>query len=134
MRVATVVGLVGILLGVGLTPTASADPVPLPEAPVSPGTTFVDDPAIVDAHPLAAQSWSRMDPEPQLALNFEIGSPECYGVHATVQETEQTVVVTLTSGRRYLKTHMVCTMIMVPGKIFVPLANPVGDRAVLAGE
>lgn len=94
--------------------------------------TFVDDPAIVDAHPLTAQSWSRLDPEPQLELNFEIGSPECYGVHATVQETDQTVVVTLTTGRRYLRTHMVCTMIMVQGKIVVPLGNPVGDRMVLA--
>jgi hypothetical protein len=121
----------GLLMFAAATPVASADPIALPEVPVPPGMTFVDNPAIDDPHPLTPQSWSRLDPEPQVELNFEIGSPECYGVHATVQETDQAVVVTLTSGRRYLRTHMVCTMIMVQGKIVVPLANPVGDRAVL---
>lgn len=122
----------GLVLAVGLAPTASADPMPLPEVPISPGTSFVDDPAIVDPHPLAAESWSRLDPEPAVALNISLGSPDCYGVHATVQEADQTVVVTLTSGRRSDRERMVCTMMIMPGKIVVPLANPVGDRAVLA--
>ena len=51
-------------------------------------------------------------------------------MHATVQETEQTVVVTLTSGRRSDREQMVCTMMIMPGKIVVPLAGPVGDRTV----
>ncbi|MCX8564658.1 hypothetical protein OS122_27620 [Mycolicibacterium mucogenicum] len=124
----------GLLLAVGMAPTAWAQPSVLPEAPMAPGMTFVDDPAIVDTHPLPPQSWSRLDPEPELALNFEIGSPECYGVHATVQETDQTVVVTLAAGSRYQRTHLVCTMIMVQGKIVVPLGNPVGNRAVVVAE
>ncbi len=129
-RVTAVLASVGAIVAVGIVPTASADPAPLPEVPVSPGTTFVDDPAIVDAHPLTAESWSRLDPEPALALNISVGSPDCYGVHATAQETDQAVVVTLTSGRRSDRERMVCTMMIMSGKIVVPLAGPVGDRAV----
>ncbi|BBZ56486.1 MULTISPECIES: hypothetical protein [Mycobacteriaceae] len=125
------VAAAGLVLAVGLAPTASADAPALPEVPVSPGTTFVDDPAIVDPHPLAAESWSRLDPEPAVALNISLGSPDCYGVHATAAETGQTVVVTLTAGRRSDREHMVCTMMIMPGTIVVPLANPVGSRAVL---
>ena len=124
----------GLVVAVVLAPTASADPTPLPEVPISPGATFADNPAIVDPHPLAAESWSRLDPEPVLALNVSLGSPDCYGVHVTAQETEQAVVVTLTSGRRSDRARMVCTMMIMPGKIFVPLANPVGGRAVLDAE
>ncbi|SHW62254.1 Uncharacterised protein [Mycobacteroides abscessus subsp. abscessus] len=125
------VAAAGLVLAVGLAPTASADALALPEVPVSPGTTFVDDPAIVDPHPLAAESWSRLDSEPAVALNISLGSPDCYGVHATAAETDQTVVVTLTAGRRSDREHMVCTMMIMPGTIVVPLANPVGSRAVL---
>lgn len=120
----------GLALAVGLAPTASAEQTPLPEVPATPGTTFVDDPSIRDAYPVTPESWSRLDPEPALALNISIGSPDCYGVHATVQETEQTVVVTLTSGRRSDREQMVCTMMIMPGKVVVPLAGPVGDRTV----
>jgi hypothetical protein len=125
---------VGLVLAVALAPTAAADPTPLPEAPLSPGTTFVDDPAIIDPHPLAAESWSRLDPEPALAVNISVGSPDCYGVHATVQETEETVTVTLTSGRRSDHARMVCTMMILPGKLYVPLAGAVGGRTVLTAE
>lgn len=121
----------GLALAVGLAPTASAEATPLPEVPVSAGTTFVDDPAIIDPHPLAAESWSRLDPEPAVALNISLGSPDCYGVHATAVETDQTVTVTLTAGRRSDRERMVCTMMIMPGTIAVPLANPVGGRAVL---
>ncbi|MEZ0053409.1 hypothetical protein ABIA30_004438 [Mycobacterium sp. MAA66] len=120
-----------LLLAVAAMPAASADAV-LPEVAANTGAvTFVDNPGISDPRPLPPQSWSRLDPQPQLALNFEIGSPECNGVHATVQETDQTVTVTLATGRRYTRARMVCTMIMVPGTIVVPLAGPVGDRTVL---
>lgn len=125
-----VLGLVGVLLAVGLAPTAAADATPLPEVPVAPGTTFVDDPEIVDPHPLTAESWSRLDLEPAVALNISLGSPDCYGVHATAVETDQAVTVTLTAGRRSDRERMVCTMMIMPGTIVVPLANPVGGRAV----
>lgn len=128
------VAAVGFVLAVALAPTAAADPTPLPEAPLSPGTTFVDDAAIVEPHPLTAESWSRLDPEPALAVNISVGSPDCYGVHATVQETEQTVTVTLTSGRRSDHERMVCTMMILPGKLIVPLASAVGGRTVLTAE
>ncbi|WP_418003979.1 hypothetical protein ACNO8X_02275 [Mycobacterium sp. PDNC021] len=126
--------MAGLLLAVVIAPPASADPTPLPEVPGSPGTTFIDDPAILDAHLLTAESWSRLDPEPALALNISVGSPDCYGVHAAVQETEQSVAVTLTSGRRSDRERMVCTMMIMPGKIIVPLSNPVGERTVLVAE
>ncbi|MGX9669999.1 hypothetical protein [Mycobacterium sp. HM-7] len=128
------VAAAGLVLAVGLAPTASADATPLPEVPVSSGSTFVDEPSIVDPRPLTAESWSRLDPEPALALNISIGSPDCYGVHATVRETDQTVTVTLTSGRRSDRERMVCTMMIMPGTIVVPLADPVGGRAVLTAE
>jgi len=128
------VAAAGLVLAVGLAPTASADATPLPEVPVSPGSTFVDEPSIVDPHPLTAESWGRLDPEPALALNISIGSPDCYGVDATVRETDQTVTVTLTSGRRPDRERMVCTMMIMPGRIIVPLADPVGGRAVLTAE
>jgi hypothetical protein len=123
----------GLLLALGIAPTASAGQVPLPEVPVSPGTEFVDDPAILDAHPLTAESWSRLDPEPELALNFQVGPPACYGVHATVHETDEAVLVSLTTGGRN-PGPTVCTMIIMQGKIIVPLANPVGERTVLVAE
>lgn len=125
--------MAGLLLAAGIAPTAWADPTPLPEVPVSPGTEFVDDPAIVDAHPLVPQSWSRLDPEPELALNFQIGPPACYGVHATVHETDETVLVSLTAGGRN-PGPAVCTMIIMQGKVVVPLANPVGARTVLVAD
>ena len=134
VRTAMGASVVGLLLAVGIAPTAAADPTPLPEVPASPGTTFVDDSAILDAHPLTAESWSRLDPEPALALNISIGSPDCYGVHAVAQEADQSVVVTLTSGRRSDHERMVCTMMIMPGKIIVPLSNAVGVRAVLVAE
>ena len=127
LKIAAAVGLLS--LG-AVTPTASADPALLPETPSAPGLTFVDDPAIVDVHPLTPQSWSRLDPEPALVLNFQIGPPNCYGVHATVQETDETVLVSLTSGG-HRSGPMVCTMIIMQGKLVVPLANPVGSRSVL---
>lgn len=130
MKVVVAAGLLS--LGVTL-PVASAEPTLLPEMPSSSGATFVDDPAIVDAHPLVPQSWTRLDPEPELALNFQIGPPACYGVHATVHETDEAVLVSLTTGGRN-PGPTVCTMIIMQGKIVVPLANPVGERTVLVAD
>ncbi|MHA7661470.1 hypothetical protein [Mycolicibacterium sp. HS_4_1] len=126
------VAAAGLLWLGAMVPVASAGPA-LPEVPSPPGTTFVDDPAIIDTHPLAAESWSRLDPAPELALNFQMGSPDCYGVHATVHETDDAVLVSLVAGHRR-PGPMVCTMIMMQGRLVVPLGNPVGDRAVLPAD
>lgn len=127
------VGAAALLVIGAAVPVASADPTAIPEVPSSAGTTFEDDPAIVDAHPLLPQSWSRLDPAPELALNFQLGSPDCYGVHATVRETDDAVLISLVAGNRR-PGPMVCTMIIMQGKLVVPLDNPVGGRAVLIAE
>ena len=64
-------------------------------------------------------------------VDLGAGGRAAVTVHATAAETDQTVVVTLTSGRRSDRERMVCTMMIMPGTIVVPLANPVGGRAVL---
>jgi hypothetical protein len=43
------------------------------------------------------------------------------------------VLVSLTTGGRN-PGPTVCTMIIMQGKIIVPLANPVGERTVLVAE
>ncbi len=127
------VGAAALLVIGAAVPVASADPTAIPEVPSSPGMTFEDDPGIVDAHPLLPQSWSRLDPAPELALNFQLGSPDCYGVHATVRDTDDAVLISLLAGNRR-QGSMVCTMIIMHGKLVVPLDNPVGGRAVLIAE
>ena len=63
-----------------------------------PRVVFVDNPAIVDPHPMLAESWSRVADQQAVALHFTTGTPECYGVHATVAETAETVTVELREG------------------------------------
>jgi hypothetical protein len=119
--------LIGVLLfGIVAAPwTAYADPDTDGSVP------FVDTPQIVDSHPLQVESWTVQDGGRTLRLRFTAGTPECFGVHATVLETADTVEVRLRSGARPESVARACIMIAVSGTLDVPLAQPLAHRAVL---
>lgn len=105
----------------------------LPEEPVPAGATaFSPRPDIVDAHPLTILSWSRVSDD-RIALHFETGTPECFGVDATVTETDDTVTVTLLGGTLPEMQDRMCIMVAVVGTLEVSLQSPLGDRVVTAG-
>ena len=121
-------------------PSAAAGPTsqetttvtPPPERPASDSTVvFSDNPSIVDSHPLAFDSWSRLGAGDAIRVYFTMGSPDCYGVHASVRETADTVSVELRSGSLPEAAGRACIMIAVFGALDVPLQNPLGDRKVL---
>jgi len=100
---------------------ASADPV----------TEFTDNPSIVDSHPLHFESW-RVVGEDVVALQFTTGTPECFGVHAIVHETPETVAVELRGGTLPEAVGRACIMIAVFGALNVQLQEPLGDREVIS--
>jgi hypothetical protein len=122
------------LFGPGI-PSAAAEPIvtTIPERPTPPGqTTFADNPAIVDSRPQAIESWSRQPEADALAVHFTTGTPECYGVHAEVQETADIIAVKLLSGTVPEAAGRACIMIAVFGTLTVGLDAPVGNRAVVS--
>ena len=104
----------------------------IPELPGNSWVVFVDNPAIVDPHPMLAESWSRVADQQAVALHFTTGTPECYGVHATVAETPETVTVELREGALPGAGARPCILIAVSGSLEVPLQGPLGDRQVLS--
>lgn len=102
-----------------LAPTAAADPT----------TEFTDNPLIVDSHPLPVESW-RVVAEDVVTLQFTTGTPECFGVHAIVHETPETVTVELRGGTLPEAVGRACIMIAVFGSLDVQLQEPLGDRHV----
>jgi hypothetical protein len=94
-------------------------------------TPFVDTPQIVDSFPLQVDSWRVRDDGRTLQLQFTAGTPECFGVHATVLETADTVEVRLRSGVRPEAIARACIMIAVSGALDVRLGQPLGARKVL---
>ncbi len=104
-----------------LAPAASADPV----------TEFTDNPSIVDSHPLHFESW-RVVGADVVALQFTTGTPECFGVHAIVRETPETVAVELRGGTLPEAVGRACIMIAVFGSLNVQLQEPLGDRQVIS--
>lgn len=94
-------------------------------------TEFTDNPAIVESHPLPVESW-RVVGEDVLALQFTTGTPECFGVHAIVQETPETVAVQLRGGTLPEAVGRACIMIAVFGSLDVQLQQPLGDREVIS--
>ena len=131
MRTVTAVlvnGLVSVAIG---SPSASAEPTAPPEAPPG-GVVVVDNPAIVDPHPMRVESWSRVAGDNSINVSFTSGTDTCYGVHATVQETEQAVTVDLQSGTLPEAAGRACIMIALFGTLEVPLQAPLGDRQVLS--
>jgi hypothetical protein len=129
MRAVAIVA--GVVLACWTAPAASAETVVLPERTGGPGVVFVDNPAIVDPQPMPAESWSRLEGDHAVAVHFTTGTPECYGVHATVAETPETVTVELRGGTLPEAVGRACIMIAVSGTLEVPLQSPLGNRQVL---
>lgn len=108
-------------------------PVPIPETPAdATAAMFVDDPAVVDAYPTRPQSWSRVPDERMVRLHFTTGTPECYGVTATVQESPDAVIVDLRTGTLPQAVGRACIAIGLFGDLDVPLQEPLGARRVLS--
>ena len=114
-------------------PIAAAAPTAPPEVPPG-GVVFTDNPAIVDPHPITVESWSRAGTDSAVKVNFTSGTDTCYGVHATVQETSETVTVDLHSGTLPEAVGRACIMIALFGTLEVPLQSPLGDRRVLSAS
>lgn len=128
--------LLTLVMACGAAPAAAQPtppPVPVPEVLAgTPALMFTDEPAIVDSHPMAPQAWSRTTDERVVRLHFTTGTPECFGVTATVRETADDVVVDLRSGTLPQAVGRACIMIAVFGGLDVPLQNPPGARRVLS--
>ncbi|MGW5386075.1 hypothetical protein [Nocardia sp. NPDC003963] len=118
------------------SPSASSVPAPRPGTPTEdpgadPGRIFTADPALVGAHPISFTSWTRVAPD-RIAVHFESGVPECYGVNATVTENDSSVTVALQQGTRADAADKMCVMMAVFGTLEIQLDGPLGDRAVLS--
>src|SRR5690606_13921708 len=112
------------------TTTAPATPSRAPQPTGSPVTA---DPTIVNPHPIPFRSWSPIA-EDRIAINFEMGSPECYGVDAVTTETDTTVTVELRSGTRADAAGRMCVMIAMFTHMEIQLEQPLGDRTVLSAS
>ncbi|MFF0489844.1 hypothetical protein ACFYTQ_12580 [Nocardia sp. NPDC004068] len=118
----------------------SAGPSAAPSTPTEqttpePGRLFTANPAIVNAHPVPFDSWTRIAADRnRVAINFQVGSPECYGVDASTTETDSTVTIELREGTLPEAAGRMCTMIAVFGTLEVPLKKPLGDRKVLSAR
>lgn len=128
---------VGAAPATALAQPDGPSPVPtitvVPERPAPDGvTTFTDDPAVVDTHPQAIESWNRLPQPDVVAVNFTTGTPECFGVHADVQETVDLVAIKLRSGTLPEAVGRACIMIGVVATLPVRLSAPVGSRAVVS--
>ncbi|MHC9294607.1 hypothetical protein ACRCUN_19260 [Mycobacterium sp. LTG2003] len=134
MRVVVTTALTGLLLA-ATAPVAAAEPntVVVPEAPADPARTVLDDnPWIVDQHTTKIDSWSRDGQG--LRINFTAGTPDCFGVHLTTQETSETVMVELHGGTPPEAVGRMCIALAVDATMDVPLQGPLGDRVVMAVE
>lgn len=113
------------------TSAAATTPTEAPEGQI--GRAFTADPSIVNPRPIPFDSWTRLAPD-KIAVNFQTGSPECYGVDATTTETDKTVTVELRGGTRPDAVGKMCTMIAVFGTLEIQLKAPLGDRTVLSAK
>lgn len=113
-------------------PAPANTPTTPPEDPAAdPGHLFTADPSIVGAHPVPFTSWTKVAAD-RIAIHFETGVPECYGVDATATEDDSTVSVELRSGTRADAVDKMCVMMAVFGTLEIQLDAPLGDRQVLS--
>ncbi|MCM6775151.1 hypothetical protein NDR87_24945 [Nocardia sp. CDC159] len=122
----------------GAQGNTSANPTSTPSTPTEqttpqPGRAFTANPAIVNSRPVPFDSWTRVAPD-RIAVNFQIGSPECYGVDASTNETDSTVTVELRAGTLPEAVGRMCTMIAVFGTLEITLKQPLGNRKVLSAR
>ncbi|MFI6173013.1 hypothetical protein ACIBCN_39985 [Nocardia sp. NPDC051052] len=113
------------------TTTSSAPSTPTEDTGGNSGRDFTADPTIVNGRPIPFSTWTRLADD-RIAVNFQTGTPECYGVDVTVRETDSTVTVELRSGTRADAVGRMCTMNAVFGTVQVPLKAPLGNRQVLS--
>ncbi|BAW10038.1 conserved hypothetical protein [Nocardia seriolae] len=111
--------------------TTTGTPTEAPNGQI--GRAFAANPAIVSPHSIPFDSYTRLAPD-KIAVNFQTGSPECYGVDAAVTETSSTVTVDLKSGTLPEAVGKMCTMIAVFGTLEISLKAPLGDRKVLSAK
>ncbi|RDI66649.1 hypothetical protein [Nocardia pseudobrasiliensis] len=113
-------------------PTSAAS-TPTEQTTPQPGRAFTANPAIANPRPIAFDSWTRVAPD-RIAVNFQSGSPECYGVDASTTESDSTVTVELRAGTLPEAAGRMCTMIAVFGTLEIPLKQPLGNRKVLSAK
>ncbi|WP_433659410.1 hypothetical protein ACQPW1_43890 [Nocardia sp. CA-128927] len=113
------------------TTTTAAPSTPTEDTGGNQGRAFTADPTIVNPRPIPFSSWTRLADD-RIAVNFQTGTPECYGVDATVRETDSTVTVELRAGTRADAVGRMCTMNAVFGTVELPLKAPLGNRQVLS--
>ncbi|MEV6555959.1 hypothetical protein AB0M22_09600 [Nocardia sp. NPDC051756] len=113
------------------TSTSAAPSTPTEDTGGNRGREFTADPTIVSPRPMAFSSWTRLADD-RIAVNFQTGTPECYGVDATVRETDSAVTVELRSGTRADAVGRMCTMNAVFGSLELTLKTPLGNRPVLS--
>ncbi|MEU7140628.1 hypothetical protein ABZ942_14350 [Nocardia sp. NPDC046473] len=113
------------------TTTSAAPSTPTEDTGGNIGRDFTADPTIVNGRPIPFSSWTRLADD-RIAVNFQTGTPECYGVDVTVRETDSTVTVELRSGTRADAVGRMCTMNAVFGTVAVPLKAPLSNRQVLS--
>lgn len=106
---------------------------PREDPDADPGQIFTPDPTIVDAHPIPFTSWTRVADD-RIAIHFQTGVPECFGVDATVTETDTTVTVELREGTRADAVDKMCVMMAVFGTLELPLKAPLGNRQVVNAD
>jgi hypothetical protein len=132
MRTLAALACAGLIL-VATGPPAAAAPVSIPEVPSGGRIEFKDTPSVLDPHTVNIESWSRGSTDDVVAVNFTSGTPECSGVHAIVQETDDSVSIDLKGGTLPDAFGRMCIMLAVFGTLDVPLHAPLGDRRVLSG-
>ncbi|MBH0776178.1 hypothetical protein [Nocardia bovistercoris] len=111
------------------TTTPASTPSRDPEAAA--GRMFTADTTIVGARPIPFTTWTLAAPD-RVAVGFQTGSPECYGVDARVTESDKAVTIEIRSGTKANAVGRMCTMVAVFGTLEVPLKAPLGDRMLLS--
>ncbi|UFS93806.1 hypothetical protein [Nocardia huaxiensis] len=111
--------------------TTTPSPTEAPDTQL--GRPFTADPTIVNPRPTTFDSWTRVAPD-KIAVNFQTGSPACYGVDATTTETDKTVTVELRVGTRADAVGKMCTQEAVFGSLEIQLKAPLGDRNVVSAK
>lgn len=102
---------------------------PTEQATADVGVLLQPDPTIVNPHPIPFGSWTKIG-ESRLAVHFDIGSPECYGVDVRTTETTTAITVELRSGMRPTAVGKMCTMIAMMASLEIQLKSPIGNRTV----
>jgi hypothetical protein len=133
MRTSITTACAALFVLAATVPTAAAETYAPPEVPPG-GVEFTDDPALVNAHPTRFEGWSRAQRDDAVSVGFTSGTPECFGAHATVAETPESITVDLSTGTRADAVDRACIMIALSGTLEVPLQAPLGDRTVISAS